>query len=91
MDFLGKQINKIQKESGELKRQVKEKVVTAIIAALGLVTGLAWNDAIKALIESLFPLGRNTLLAKFVYALIITAVVIILSVYLVRIFKKKEE
>jgi len=55
-------------------KEVKESVVGYITAAFGLVAGLAWNEAIKSFIEFLFPLSKNTLLAKFVYAGILTLI-----------------
>ncbi len=59
--------------------------------ALGLVAGLAWNDAIKALIEDLFPFAKTGILAKFIYAVIITAVVVIVGNYLLKPSAKEEE
>lgn len=56
-----------------------------VTAGLGVVAGLAWNDAIRSLIEYVFPLQRNTVLIKFVYALIITLVVVVIGIYLARI------
>ncbi len=38
-----------------LRGEFKKRVAGYILAGLGLVAGLAWNDAIKALIDSLFP------------------------------------
>jgi len=52
------------------------------------VAGLAWNEAIKALIEYLYPLDKNSLLAKFVYAALITIIVVVFTTYL---FGSKEE
>lgn len=90
--------SKIQSEIDEVKQEVRNKTVGYIVTAFGLVAGLAWNDAVKALIEYLFPTQKNTLQAKFIYALIITLVVVFLSVYLVKFFRgekndpdKKEE
>jgi len=60
------------------------------MAGLGLVAGLAWNDAIKALIEELFPVGRNSVLAKFIYAALITLIVVVVGAYLVRLFRKED-
>ncbi|MBI2010717.1 MAG: hypothetical protein HYS89_00555 [Candidatus Colwellbacteria bacterium] len=58
-------------------------------AALGLVVGLAWNDAIKTLIEYLFPLKQNTIAAKFFYAIIITIVLVLITAYIIRKPKEK--
>ena len=88
---MGKRLKKLKKEKEKIKREAKNKVLGYITAAFGLVAGLAWNEAIKALIEELFPLGQNTLLAKFIYALAITIFVVVVSLYLVRMFRKEEE
>lgn len=74
--------------SQEIQTEVRAKIVAYITAALGLVAGLAWNDAIKALIEAIFPLQRNSVPAKFVYAVLITLVVVFVSVSLARGFTK---
>lgn len=76
-------------DTGEIKKQVKEQTLGYIAAALGLVAGLAWNEAIKSLIEYLFPIaGGGGLFAKFLYAILVTLVVVIISGYLVRILKR---
>ena len=83
-------LDKVKQESQTLRAEVRERTLGFITAGLGLVAGLAWNDAIKALIEYLFPLDKNGLLAKFLYAVVITLVVVFLSVYLVRWLKKED-
>ena len=74
-----------------LSGEVKEKALGYIAAAFGLVAGLAWNDAIKALIEVLFPLQQDSVLVKFLYAIILTAVVVVITALLLRLFKRREE
>ena len=71
-------------------KEVKESVVGYITAAFGIVAGLAWNEAIKSLIEFLFPLQKNTLLAKFIYAGILTIILVLVTMYLVHLFTSKE-
>ncbi|OGG60072.1 hypothetical protein A3C86_03285 [Candidatus Kaiserbacteria bacterium RIFCSPHIGHO2_02_FULL_49_16] len=73
----------------DLKSGMREKALTYIGGAFGLVAGLAWNDAIKELIQYLFPLATDTLTAKFVYAGLITVVVVIIITYLEKIFNSK--
>lgn len=87
----GVHIQKIKKEGDEVRRELQEKMVGYIAGALGLVAGLAWNEAIKAFIESLFPLAKDTLVAKFLYAVIITLVVGLTTVYLIKFLGKKDE
>lgn len=64
----------LKKEASE----VRGRMVGYIGAALGLVAGLAWNEAITSLINSVFTLDKNSVFAKFVYAAVLTAVVVIL-------------
>ena len=78
----------IRQTSAELSREVREKVVGYIVAALGLVAGLAWNDAVKAAIETIFPVQENSLWARFGYAIFISVVIVIVSVNLVKITKR---
>ena len=84
-----KRFEKLRDEKNKVKREVKKQVLTYITAAFGLIAGLAWNEAIKGLIEYLFPVGSN-LLAKFIYAIVMTFVVILISLYLVKLFKKEK-
>ena len=50
-------------------------MLTYIGTALGLVIGLAWNDAISSLIKSFFPDGTDSIWAKFIYAVVLTLIV----------------
>jgi|SRR3989344_7755986 len=84
-------IVKIKQEGEEIKKELQHRMTGYIVGALGLVAGLAWNDAIKSLIEYLFPLAKNTLLAKFTYAVLMTFIIGVIASYLIRFFDKKEE
>lgn len=84
-------IEKFNEERKKVTNEVREKLLGYLVAALGLVAGLAWNDAIKAAIEYAFPLNKDSVTMKFLYALIITLVIVIATVYLTRILKKNEE
>jgi hypothetical protein len=75
----------------ELKTQIRNQTSGYIVAALSLVAGLAWSDAIKALIAFFFPLDNSGLLVKFLYAIIITTVVVIISTSLLKIPDKITE
>jgi len=61
-----------------------------ILAAFGLVAGLAWNDAIQSLIKQVFPFATGSLLAKFAYAIIITVIVIGVTMQLRRVVTPKK-
>jgi len=77
-------------ETERIRGEIRERTVGYITAALGLVAGLAWNDAIKALIEYLFPLDNGSLPAKFIYAALVTVAVVLLTVYITRLTRKND-
>lgn len=74
-----------------LQKEIRERTLGYMLAAFGLIAGLAWNDAVKALIEYFFPLPQNTLSAKFLYATIISIFVIFISVYLSRLLNRPDK
>lgn len=73
-----------------MAREVQVKTIGYILTALGLVAGLAMNDAIKSTIEYVFPLSRNSIVAKLIYALLLTVIIAVVSAYLIRISEKIE-
>ena len=75
----------------DLTEEVKQRTSGYITAGLGLVAGLAWNEAIKSLIEFLFPLSRDTLILKFIYAVAITLVVVVIGNYVNRLTQLPEK
>jgi len=82
-------LNKIKDGIEETRREFKEKTITLILGGFGLVAALAWNEAIKSLFETLFP-KNNELIGKFIYATIVTTIVVIISLQLKKISEKKE-
>lgn len=88
---MNNQLKKFKNQVKEIKKEAKERTIGYISAALSLVAGLAWNEAIKGLIEYLFPLSKDTLLVKFIYAVLATLIVVVITIYLVRLFKKDEK
>jgi C4-dicarboxylate transporter len=90
----GEKIKKIREEGKALKKEINKKVLSYITAGFGFVAGLAWNEAVKSFIEYVLPQSRGTMVAKFVYALILTLILVIISFYLAKILEKdtkKEE
>lgn len=78
-----------------MKKDVIEKMATLITTAFGLVAALAWNDAIKALF--VWPCdvewaGALCALADWwpwVYALIVTVLAVVFTVWIGKISGKK--
>lgn len=74
----------------EVKKELKEKTITLILGGFGLVAALAWNEAIKTLFETLFP-KKSELVGKFIYAAIVTIVVVLVSLQFSKISKSSEK
>lgn len=79
------EIKNVREESRLVKEEIKKQSFGYILTALGLVAGLAWNQAISAFIQEVFPVNSSGLLAKFIYAVIVTILVVVLSKVLLRI------
>jgi hypothetical protein len=75
----------------EINKELRGRTFGYISAALGLVAGLAWNEAISAMINALFPIAKDTVWVKFIYAIIVTIAVVILVKYLDRMFNRPHE
>ena len=86
MGALTNKFKKIKEEQAKIRKEAIEKTIGYILTAFGLVAGLAWNEAIKALIDTFFPLDKNGIVIKFVYAILVTGAVVAVTM----IFVKKE-
>ena len=73
----------------KIKEELSNRTLGYVTAAFGLVAGLAWNEAIKSLIEFLFPFNAGSILAKFIYALVLTIVLVVITYYLSKVLKRK--
>ena len=81
----------VLRKSKELAGEIRERTIGYLTASFGLIAGLAWNDAIKAGIEALFPLGgSHSVIAKFIYAVLITTAVVSISVYLLKFLEREK-
>ena len=91
MENSNNKLGKIKKESEKISSEIKEKTLGFIVTAFGLVAGLAWNEAIQSLIKSFFTIDKNSIWAKFLYAIVMTLVLVFITIYLTRIFGKAKE
>src|SRR5947209_6599568 len=95
MSRIKRSFSKLRDEQRKLRKEIKERTVGYILGAFSLVAALAWNDAIKALITIFFPTApsNNDLMIKFLYAFIVTIIIVVITVYLIRLTedKTKEE
>lgn len=82
-------MNEQQKEE-TIASSVRARTMQYVTAGFGLVAGLAWNDAITSFIAYTFPKGSSTIGAKFIYAIILTIVLVVITIYLRKILTKLE-
>ncbi len=83
----GKVFNKVSRVQKEFRKQT----LGYIVGALSLVAGLAWNDAVKTIIEYIFPLDKNSMWIKLIYAVILTVIIILVTISLNRFLGPDEE
>jgi ABC-type Mn2+/Zn2+ transport system permease subunit len=73
-----------------VRSDVLERIVTLVIAALGLIAALAWDEALRHVFEIMFG-STGTLSEELSYAVIITVIAALISVYVGRSFKKRKD
>lgn len=81
----------VKEKAKKVRDVTRERTLGFVTAALSLVAGLAWNDAITAMIKEVFPVGASNLLAKFIYAALVTVIVVTLSLVVQKIFAADSE
>lgn len=68
-------------------KTVIKTIITLVTTAFGLVAGLAWNDAIQKLIESVMGAG-DALSGLFIYAIVVTIIAVVVTILLARVAAK---
>lgn len=87
-------LNKLSKHSAEVRVALADQTINYVTAALSVVAGLAWNDAVKSAITYFFPTQASNIAAQFIYALAMTVIVVLLTIILRRVIglvKPREE
>ncbi|MCC7552607.1 hypothetical protein KO317_02990 [Candidatus Micrarchaeota archaeon] len=73
-----------------MKKEVMEKIAALITAAFGLVAALAWNDTIKAIFSEIFG-STNQLVPMIVYAVLVTVIAVLATMWIGNIAEKLEK
>jgi len=73
--------------ANEVTKLIMETILGLITTAFAFVAGLAWNDAIQKLIESVIGTG-DALPSLFIYAIVVTIVAVIVTVLIARVAGK---
>jgi len=80
-------IQKTKESVKEVNRQIFSQSLGMISSAFVLVAALAWNDAIRELISVYFK-AAGSLISRFIYALIVTVIAVIVATRLNGIAEK---
>ncbi len=75
-------------ELKHLRSDVFGRIITLIIAALGLIAALAWDQALKHIFDRL--LGADTIKGEVLYATIVTLIAALISVKLGKFYSKQK-
>lgn len=74
----------------DLRLMVLQRTYELLMAAFSFVAALAWNEAIQALFLRLFG-PAQTLWAKFLYAALLTVIIVYMGSRLARVTKALEK
>ena len=70
-----------------MKKEIIEKFVILITTAFGLIAALAWNEAIQSIFKKYF-VATGTILARLVYAVIVTIIAVATTLWIGKIAEK---
>lgn len=80
-------MSSIKKWFNKLSKSYQEKLLLAISTASGVLIALVWRDTLQKIIDALIPVD-GTLKGQVIYALAVTAIVVLMNVILTRMMKK---
>lgn len=66
-----------------------ETLTALLTAAFGLIAALAWNTAIQAIFKKIFG-EQSSILAMVIYALVVTIIAVILTIWIGKLTPKNE-
>lgn len=85
---------KIKEGLRNYQLEIVKQMIQLSTAAFGLIAALAWNELIKNLIDTYIKpiLGTNSvIISQLIYALIVTAMAVLVTLQLGKLAKKMEE
>lgn len=89
---LKQKITKVSKETKRIQKEIAKSLLTLTTAGFGLVAALAWNEAIQTffrqIIDPYLKIGSG-IAGRFIYALLITVIVVFVTYQLSKIAGKK--
>lgn len=87
-------IKKPLKLGRDFQKEVLKQMITLSSAGFGVVAALAWNEAIQAFVNeyivTYLSVGSG-IASKFIYAVVITIVAVLVTYQLTRLIREKED
>lgn len=84
------QSDKIPSQVKETNKRILLQALAFVSSAFVLVAALAWNDAIRELISQYLKAGSG-LISRFIYAVVVTAIAVIITMRLNKIAEKYKD
>lgn len=84
-------MNLVGDSNKQLVDETRKQVAAFVMGGLAITIGLSWNEAVKSSIDEYFPLQKSGgVQAKFTYALILTILMVLLTIFIVNMGIYKE-
>ncbi len=78
--------------AAETGKEIINKINVLAMSAFGLIAALAWNSAIQSIFDRYFPVNKaGGIEAKLIYAVVVTIIVVIVTIWLGKLAAKKEQ
>ena len=70
------------------KREFLDKSNYLLATSLGLVAALAWNEAVQSIFRTYYGNNGDTLNAKIVYAVVVTVIAVLVTLWISKVASK---
>lgn len=77
----------------QFRRELLKQLITLSSAGFGVVAALAWNEAIQSFVDEYITKYASVgsgILSKFIYALVITVIAVLVTYQLTRLVREKD-
>lgn len=87
-------MDKFSRFGKDFQKELLKQMITLSSAGFGVVAALAWNEAIQAFVDQYivqYVSAGSGILSKFIYAVVITIVAVLVTYQLTRLIRQKEQ
>ncbi len=73
-----------------MKNKILSQMLTMLTASIAFVSALAWNEAVLSVFNKFYYFKENGILARFIYAIVITTIAVIMSSFLFKLLDESK-